>query len=135
MTARQFISHLAASRIYLSAKDGKLSIDAPKAKITLKLKAEINARKPELLALFSGEEDWQAIQARPCRFDVSTPSGFLAECQARGIPLSLTPGNQLVIHSNGRSNQALHDAMDNAALMAEVKELLRKVRTALPKTK
>lgn len=51
MTAQQFVAHLAASRIYLSAKNGKLTIDAPKSQITPKLKAELVARKPELLAL------------------------------------------------------------------------------------
>ncbi|MBS1806819.1 MAG: hypothetical protein JST84_01345 [Acidobacteria bacterium] len=126
MTARQFVAHLAASNLYLSAKEGKLIVDAPKSQITPELKAEIAARKPELLALFSGQDDWREIRNRPCRYDVNTPDGFISECQARGVPLALTPDNQAEVRSNGRLNQALFDAMENTALIAEVKELLRK---------
>ena len=62
MTARQFVERLAASGTHLSAKDGKLKINALAGMVTPELKAELAARKLGLLALLSSVEDWQAIQ-------------------------------------------------------------------------
>lgn len=63
MNVFDFLAHLKASDIQVSAEDGKLRINAPKGAITPEIKAELAVRKAEILSLFSEPELLTPVRA------------------------------------------------------------------------
>ena len=57
MNIFDFLEHLHSLDIQVSAENGKLRINAPKEAITPEIRAELAARKDEILLVFSALED------------------------------------------------------------------------------
>ena len=56
MTLLQLVDALNTKGIGLQARDGKLVVTAPKGAVTPQIRSELVARKPELIAFFSDND-------------------------------------------------------------------------------
>ena len=61
MNVYEFLAHLRELDIQIAAEDGKLRINAPIGAVTPAIKAEISARKAEILAVL---EDVDLVTSR-----------------------------------------------------------------------